>query len=358
MIPTSAPAAAAVAVVPCESYEVRTVARTIEEIAELLPDFAAPATNNAEVLLKINLEDLKPPEAATTTHPSVVLALGKILKARGASVIIGEGSGSSAWPLWRKVRRMAFDALKNTMKGKPYPELIAMYEAVLEAKLFEDIFALEIPGMRQPIIRTDQMGIDSEVDFYVQAGIRDAAEAIGARLSYFDIEKFNEVRSQPGLFLPVFHLCSVVARASRVISMPKFTPGDTNGFRGAVANFIGAVPTALREPYLTTSRIAAMSPELYLDIFSAITPRPWGLIDAVEAAGTNGLQWHPRMLIASCDCVAADAVAAMIAGREPFDVPVIRLASEHHQGIAERSAIDIRGMTLAQARSRMGGVSP
>jgi uncharacterized protein (DUF362 family) len=343
-----------VAIVPCDSYEKSPVEEAVERAIALIPEPLSSIKPASSVVLKIDLEDLHPPADALTTHPSLVQAAAWAFRQRGFGVTIGEGAASVTWPLWRKIRHTAFEKLKDTMKGKPYPELMGMYRSVLESRIFQDIFSLEIPGVAQPIIHLDELGIDEDSDFFSKAGIREAAQRAGALLSFFETEEFGLVRSRTDLFLTIFHLCKVISVAGRVVSMPKPREGPGGEFLGAVRNFIGTVPTALRETYVTTARIAAMVPQMHVDIFSAVVPAPLALIDAIEVASgaEAGPVRRPGLLIAAADCVAADTVCALVSGRDPLAIPELKIAQEKKLGVGSPAEMEIRGLSLDEAKKR------
>lgn len=77
-------------IVPCDSYGESAAAldTAISAIDGL--DFVMPGMR---VVIKVNLVAPLKPEAAATTHPALVTALTKMLKERGAEVIIGDSPG-------------------------------------------------------------------------------------------------------------------------------------------------------------------------------------------------------------------------------------------------------------------------
>lgn len=81
-----------VALVKCDTYEPDTVARAMEELMDAIGglEFVKPGMT---VAIKANLVSYMKPEAAGTTHPAVLSALVRMLKARGAHVILGDSPG-------------------------------------------------------------------------------------------------------------------------------------------------------------------------------------------------------------------------------------------------------------------------
>lgn len=81
-----------VSIVKCESYEQERVDKAVKEALRLI-DFKFK--KGMKVLLKPNLIAAFKPEKAATTHPSILIALCKILKGKKAKVYIGDSPGHS-----------------------------------------------------------------------------------------------------------------------------------------------------------------------------------------------------------------------------------------------------------------------
>lgn len=81
-----------VAIVKCESYEQEKVDKAVKEALNLI---GFKFKKGIKVLLKPNLIAPFKPERAATTHPSILIALCKILKKKNAKIYIGDSPG---WP--------------------------------------------------------------------------------------------------------------------------------------------------------------------------------------------------------------------------------------------------------------------
>ncbi len=81
-----------VSIVRCESYEQEKVDHAVKEALRLI---GFKFKKNIKVLLKPNLITAFPPERAATTHPSILIALCKILEKENAKIFIGDSPG---WP--------------------------------------------------------------------------------------------------------------------------------------------------------------------------------------------------------------------------------------------------------------------
>lgn len=89
-----------VALARCESYEPEGIGAALDEAVGHLGGWTAFATEGERLLLKPNLLKGALPEAAVTTHPEVLRAVGRALKAHGAEPFVGD---SPAWGTFKGV---------------------------------------------------------------------------------------------------------------------------------------------------------------------------------------------------------------------------------------------------------------
>ena len=81
-----------VSIVSCKSYDA-------EECRTALTQALAPfggldwVKDGMRVVIKVNLVSAMKPEQAATTHPALLCELTKMLRARGASVLLGDSPG-------------------------------------------------------------------------------------------------------------------------------------------------------------------------------------------------------------------------------------------------------------------------
>ena len=82
-----------VSIVPCETYAPDACEAALKAVLEPLGglDWVKPGMR---VGIKANLVSGAKPEKAVTTHPTLLAALTKLLKERGASVVIGDSPGN------------------------------------------------------------------------------------------------------------------------------------------------------------------------------------------------------------------------------------------------------------------------
>ena len=84
-----------VAIKNCSSYEQNEVDKSMEEAFKLLGGIGKFVKKGQNVALKVNLVHKATPEEAVTTHPSIVLAVAKIIKSVGADCFIVDSAGGA-----------------------------------------------------------------------------------------------------------------------------------------------------------------------------------------------------------------------------------------------------------------------
>ena len=82
-----------VSVVPCESYAPETCLKAVSDVLKPLGglEWVKPGMR---IAIKTNLVAGAKPEKAVTTHPTLLAALTRLLRERGASVVIGDSPGN------------------------------------------------------------------------------------------------------------------------------------------------------------------------------------------------------------------------------------------------------------------------
>ena len=81
-----------VALAVCDSYDQSAVDAALRDALDAVDglSFVKPGMR---IAVKVNLVTAMKPDTAATVHPAVVCALVRLLKDRGADVIIGDGPG-------------------------------------------------------------------------------------------------------------------------------------------------------------------------------------------------------------------------------------------------------------------------
>ena len=128
-----------VSVVPCDSYDLPLAEEALRRVLEPLGGLDW-VTEGMTVAIKANLVTFMKPEAAGTTHPVLLCALIKLLKEKGARVIVGDSPGG----LYTKVyveRVYAATGLKAVEAAggelnRDFTIAEALYPEAKEAKTF------------------------------------------------------------------------------------------------------------------------------------------------------------------------------------------------------------------------------
>jgi uncharacterized protein (DUF362 family) len=341
-----------VSIVRCKDYDEARVEAAVRKAVDLLPEIGRAITPELDVLLKVNVTAIREPQLAVSTHPTVAKACARIIKEMGASVKIGESGGDSGWPAWRKIRAIVFEKLKCRMKGMTFGQLQEFYDKVMSITSLQDMQKLSVSGMKKALVTFEDIGADTEIDFYNVAGIRAAAQEAGIELVYPDLEPIRNIVPPNVMYISQVPVWESVFRADRIISLTKFKTHDCTVLTGAIKNFFGIIPTTLRSTYHISSNFAAMMPQMLVDVYSAISPPPFAITDAVVGMEGHGPAWGtPRTMgciMASCDCVAHDAVMAAMVGLNPMKVPTVRVAHESGLGQGLLENIEVRGVQVEE----------
>ncbi|MBD3391396.1 MAG: DUF362 domain-containing protein [Chitinivibrionales bacterium] len=336
-----------VAIVECDSYNREKVDAAVRTAVGLLPEFTSSITPNMRVLFKVNLTWQLEDGRSITTHPSVVLAAARLVQECGATVTLGEGSGWSAHPMWRKIRSLMFERLHGTMKGRKFHELEPLYDSLMSVKTVSELSRFTHPDTHEPLVRVEDLGIGSDIDVFSNAGIQDVADETGARLAFFDTEETVEIPSPTARYLATVPACKSIAEADRIISLCKIKTHDDAILTGGIKNFFGIVPTPVRGGFHSTSKFGGMINEMLVDVFSVVKPPPMVISDAVVAIEGKGPifgeERRMNLILASTDCVAHDAVMCALTGKDPMEIPTVRLAHESGLGQGLLENIEVRG---------------
>ncbi len=274
----------------CEDYD-----RADEALAELLGMMGGIGRFVAEgeaIVLKPNLLRAAQPEEAATTHPSVVAAVGRMVREQGASAVIADSPGSG--------------------------------------------FRYTAAVMRRT---------------YDECGMTAAADEAGVELN-FDLG--HEVVSFPeGRLTKRFEVITPVVQADAVINLCKLKTHMFTGMPGAVKNLFGVIPGLIKPGYhaklADTRRFAGM----LLDLAELIAPR-LNVMDAVvgmEGDGPNS--GDPRevgWLLASGSALALDVVAGEMMGLPRGENPLLVEAEARGMPPCRAEDVELVGASPADLR--------
>lgn len=276
-----------VSIVKCADYAFEDVYSSVRRSVELAGGIHAFVKRGERILLKPNLLTGRPPEAAVTTHPSVVKAAIRLVKEAGAIPVVGD---SPAIGGARKVAEKC-GVLRACMEEGA--EFVEMKDVVIKDNPKGRVFkrlelaseVLEVDGVvNLPKFKT-------HAQMFLTAGVKNIFGCV------------------PGKLKPQWHLSAGVDSASFADMLldlylfinPRLTILD------AIVGMEGNGP-------------------------SSGTPRPLGFI------------------MASKDAVALDTVAAACVGADPMDVPLIKAASLRGIKGCELKDIAVTGDPVAGVR--------
>ncbi len=269
-----------VSIARCDDYDRATVEESLNAALSPLGGMAAFVSEGQRVLLKVNLLSRALPERAVTTHPEVVRALIRSVRAAGGTPIVGDSPGGPNTPA--QVKRVWEDSGIGAVCAEEGVELV----------LFDDDCA---------------RGTCSEAKLY-----------------------------------NTFTLGRAVIDADVLITVPKFKTHGFMMFTGAVKNLFGCIPGLEKAQYHLKVPDRDDFGSMLIDLMLACRPT-LAVMDAVvgmEGEGPAG--GTPRKvgaLIASADSVSLDVVASAMAGLDPMEVYSNKAAA--NRGLGPKSVDEV-----------------
>lgn len=271
-----------VALVRCPDYSRETVMEAVRRSFDLIGGLSAVIGKKDQVLIKPNLLAAKRPEQAVTTHPEVVAAVAEEVKRVGGQPVIGDSPG----------------------------------------------------GVRQDLS-----------DVWSATGMREVSERIGVPLLSLEAGgSYRKLRDGQ-----TYYISKVAMDADVIVNLPKLKTHSLVLFTGAVKNMFGVVPgLRKKETHLINPRSVPFSAAL-VDIFSFVVPQVT-LIDGVEGMDGDGPSAGRKrevgLLLAGCDAVAVDTVAAMAVGLDPTQIHTCQIAARQNLGVCSPNQIQVVGDSL------------
>lgn len=279
-----------VSIVGCDSYEPATVDVAVRQALDHLGGIWRFVRPGMRVLLKPNLLAARTPQEATTTHPTVVAAVARLVQEAGGQVTVADSPGG------------------------PFV-----------AGLMKKVYAAT--GMEQ---------VAKESGLILNSDFTDA-----------------EVANPSAKLLKRLRIISAVAKADLVIDLPKLKTHGQMVYTGAVKNMFGAIPGTEKIEYHMRMADYDTFADVLIDIFLATHPA-LTLMDAVvgmEGAGPSaGDPRHLGLILASDDAFALDYVALQIVDANPMHVPVIKAAVERGLCPSRLEDVTILGRPIDDAR--------
>jgi len=262
-----------VAAVRCDTYETGEVADAVRQAVEALG--VEIASGGEKVLLKPNLIEALPPEAAATTHPEVVRALVRLFKEKGAQVFIGDSS--------------RFGNVGNTTR------------------------AFEVCGMTR------------------------MAEEEGVELVNLEADHVMKEAEERDILQKIYPAKSLEA-FDRIISIPKLKTHMLMKFSGAAKNLVGCVPGGGKALAHAIGNAPMKFARMVVALTRVLKPT-LSVMDGVWGMEGNGPVYGSvrklGVILASENPFAMDWVGSGMIGYEPREVEISACAIEEGDLVPE-----------------------
>ena len=222
------------------------------------------------VAVKVNLVAGLKPDRAATVHPELVCALTRLLRERGAEVVVGDSPGG-------------------------------LYTAAYVGHIYD------VCGMRA----AEKFGAEMNGDFSQEEA--EYPEAVQAKR---------------------FPCTSYLLKADAIIDVCKLKSHGMMGMSGAVKNMFGAIPGTIKPEFHYKYPDAADFADMLVDVYERLRPRLCICDGVVAMEGNGPTQGTPRkmgLLLASRDGHLLDTICAELIGLGPEEVPT--LASAKRRGL-------------------------
>ena len=270
-----------VSIVPCETYAADVCEQALIDVLAPLGglDWVQPGMR---VGIKANLVSGAKPEKAVTTHPTLLAALTKLLKARGASVVIGDSPGN-----------------------------------LYNAAVLNHVYALS--GLSE----AEEAGAELNRDFSEKEGY--FADAVQAK-------RFTYTGWLDG--------------CDAIINFCKLKSHGMMSLSAAAKNLFGTIPGTMKPEYHYRFPNPNDFADMIVDLDEYWKPvlHVCDAVTAMEGNGpTQGTPKHVGCLIASQNPHRLDVLAATLIGLEPKDVPTIAAAIRRNLAPDSVDEIEIEG---------------
>ena len=268
-----------VAVARCAGYGEEEVRRALLEVLAPIGglDWVKPGMR---VAIKANLVSAMKPEAAATTHPALVLALGRELTARGARVVVGDSPGG-------------------------------LYSAAFLGHVYA------ATGMKA----LEREGIELNQDFSEQ-----------------------EVEYPQGAVCRRFRATGYLLKADAVISFCKLKSHGMMGMSASGKNLFGMIPGTLKPEYHYRFPDEGDFANMLIDLNEYLKPRLCLADAVLAMEGNGPTMGRPRQvgaLLASKSPYWLDLACARLIGQDASGVPTLFQAAK--RGLAPEELDEAAG---------------
>lgn len=273
-----------VSLIKCDSYETEQVYAAVKRCVDLLGGIKAFVKPGERILLKPNLLSAREPERAITTHPEVARAMIRLVKAAGATPVLGDSPGGAIKGVERVWERTGMKKLAE--------------EEQIELVNFETSGSEE-----------------KKIDHELQGSL---------------------------------HISKAVLNADGIINLPKLKTHGLLLYTGALKNLYGCIPGLRKAEYHKNvpfpDDFSRLIGEIYLLVKDKIR---FTLIDGIVGMEGNGPSSGDirklDMIIASADAVALDTAITSLLGYKPSKIDLLNYLGKKNAGVNTLSAIEITG---------------
>ena len=267
-----------VSIVPCGDYDEERVENALRAALEPVGglDFVTPGM---KVGVKVNLVTAIKPESAATPHPAVVTALVRLLREKGAEVIIGDSPGGLYTAAYLKV-------------------------------------VYDVCGMR----KAEEAGAKLNDDF-----------------SQIEVDYPEAVRAKH------FPYTAWLRKVDAVIDLCKLKSHGMMGMSCAVKNMFGVIPGTQKPEFHYRHPRAEDFADMLVDLYEYVKPRLCICDAVIGMEGNGPTQGTPKKigcLLAGKDGHQLDSLAAGLIGLKPQEIPSLQAAIR--RGLIPEDASEIR----------------
>ncbi|MFA5275330.1 MAG: DUF362 domain-containing protein [Candidatus Omnitrophota bacterium] len=185
--------------------------------------------------------------------------------------------------------------------------------------------------------------IENVDEVYRRSGVAKICAEEGVKLVKFDKRRMHKN----------FPLTSELDECDHLINLPKFKTHDLTLLTGAIKNLFGLVSGTFKTELHKNNFDPVDFAKVLIDIFEEARPS-FTLIDGIiamegDGPATSGKLRDLNLILASSDCVALDAIMAMIVGVTPESVLSTKEAAARNLGEIDIKNIQVLGEKLEDA---------
>jgi len=287
-----------VAITPCIGYEKGQVAFAIDQAVDLLGGWRNLVPVDDEIYIKPNLAGPFAPDRAVTTHPMIVETVARVLRSKGADIIVGDGPA-----------------------GVPSPTYLKLV--------------------------------------YKRTGMISLGNRLNIPIDYDTIPE--EITIQHPRAIRCLTLTRSMISRTNMISLPKFKTHLFVRMTGAVKNLYGVVHGLTKVAYHSKYKDPGDFTALLLDLVDLVRPR-LTIVDAVMGMEGDGPTWgRPRFvgyILAGTDPLSVDYVMSRMMGFPEKELPLFQVVSPPKVevvGVPLNKAV-LKGFRLPQPNTMRDGL--